>query len=71
MLNGMTARMCSTTGIGCAKNRAFVVVTSAPPASWASLAVPATAGTRLSRISSAGTRQSDQREDVVAVIVSA
>ena len=58
----MTERMCSTTGIGCAKNRAFAGVTSAPPASCASLAVPAIAGTRLNRISSVGIHHSDRRE---------
>src|ERR687889_191038 len=61
----MTTRMCSTTGMGWAKNRAFAVVTSAPPASCASLAVPAIAGTRLNRISAPGTTQSDRRDDVV------
>ena len=36
--------MCSTTGSGMAKKRALAAVTSAPIASWLSLAVPAIAG---------------------------
>src|SRR5437763_207392 len=67
MLKGMTAITCRTTGIGRAKKRAFSAVTFAPPANWASLAVPAIAGTRLNRISSVGISQSARRELVEAV----
>jgi hypothetical protein len=57
----MTAKMCSTTGSGCARNRAFAAVTFAPLASCASLIVPAIAGTRLNTINSIGIHQSEWR----------
>src|SRR5205085_9267662 len=69
MAYGITVRMWSTTGMGCAKNRALAFVTSALLASSASLAVPAIAGTRLRRISMAGTSQSDRLEVLVGAIV--
>jgi hypothetical protein len=71
MLYGMTARMCRITGMGCAKKRAFAGVTSASPANCASRDVPATAGTRLNTISSAGRSQSARRRGVGCFIVSA
>jgi hypothetical protein len=61
--------MCSATGNGFAKNRAFAGVISAPPANSASLTVPKIAGTRVNRISVAGISQSDRPDGVFALIV--
>lgn len=54
----LTLRMCSTTGRGDAKNRAFSGVTSAPPVNSAMRTAPAINGTALSTISAAGTSHS-------------
>jgi hypothetical protein len=59
MLYTIAAGMWSSTGNGAAKNRAFSGVISAPPASWATRAVPAIAGTMLSTTRAAGMSQSD------------
>ena len=71
VLYGTTERTCSTTGICWAKNRAFSAVTCAPPASYASRAVAAIAGTRLKRISAAGIPRSERLGVVAVPIVSA
>ncbi|GAA3120550.1 hypothetical protein GCM10010466_09360 [Planomonospora alba] len=54
--------MCSTTGTGAAKNRAFSGVISAPPVSSDRRAAPAITGTALSTSSAAGTSRSAAEE---------
>lgn len=51
--------MCTTTGIGEAKNRAFSGVISAPPASWVSRNAPAATGMKQSTSSAVGTSHVD------------
>jgi hypothetical protein len=60
MLNGITVRMCTTTGHGASKNRWFAGVMAAPPVSCVNRATPAIVGTRLNSSSPAGTIQSER-----------
>lgn len=59
MLKTTALTMCSAMGYGAVKKRAFASVMSAPRASSARRAVPATEGTRLNPTSAAGTSHSD------------
>ncbi len=61
--------MCSSTGTGIAKNRAFSGVTFVASVSCTSRPVPAMAGTRLSTMSDAGISQSRLVEVMSVILV--